>query len=173
MIRNTYAANAGVDADMERNRLLRLSGNFVDCGADGRINHRKDVAGNRVGEVLFVEWAKKKDGLANPGVAESEGFMELNDGEAENLGLRFEKLRDVGDAHSVAVVFDDGEDGPAGNAAGDFGHVVAKIFAMDFDPGVEGGVRCGRSNRRLSGSECRHGVQNSRQSETGFEKGSA
>ena len=76
--------------------------------------------------------------------------MKLDDGEPEDFGLRFEKLSNVGQAHSVAIVFDDGEDGASRNATGDFGHVVAEVFAMDFDPRIEGGVlgSCGFRQRR-------------------------
>ena len=150
MIRHADAADAGVNTDMEGNGPLRFGGNFVESRTEGGVNHGKDVADHGVGEVLLVEGAEKKDGFANAGVAEGEGFVEFYDGEAEYFGLRFEKLRDVYHTHAVAVVFDDGENRASGNAEGDFGNIVAEVFVMDFDPGVEGGIqrRSGLRQRR-------------------------
>ena len=118
-------------------------------------------------KILFVEWTEKEDGLANTGVAEGEGFVELDNGETEDFGLRFEKLSNNGHAHAVAIVFDDGEDGASGNAAGDFGNVVAKIFAMDFDPGIEGRVLRSRRFWERRGRKLGSGMQDRGKSETG------
>ena len=69
MIRHTDAADAGVDADMERNGLLRLSGDFVERGTKGRVDHWQNIACDGVREILLVEWAEKQDGLANARIA--------------------------------------------------------------------------------------------------------
>jgi hypothetical protein len=89
---------------------------------------------------LFIERTEEEDGLANAGVAEGDSFVELDDSEAQDFGLRFDELGDVCDAHAVAIVLDDGEDRARSSAAGNFLDVVAEIFAMNFDPGIEGGI---------------------------------
>jgi len=132
------AADAGVDADVEWNGFLGFGGDLIERWAQRRVDHGHDGAGNSVFEVLFVERAKEEDGLANAGIAKRDGFVELYDGEAEDFRLRFEELGDVCDAHAVAVVFDDGEDGTRSGAAGNFLDVVAQIFTMNFHPGIEG-----------------------------------
>jgi hypothetical protein len=50
---------------------------------------------------------------------------------------------------------------------------VVKIFPVDFDPGIEGGVQggCGFGKGRVG--EIRRGMERDRQRETGFEKGAA
>ncbi len=149
VVRDADTADASVDADVDGNGLLGFGGDFVERGAKGRVKHGQDVAGHGVCEILFVEWAEKKNGLANARVAEGDGFVKLDDREAEDFGLRFEELGDVGDTHAVAVVFDDRENGARGNAAGNFGDVVAEVFAMDFDPWIEGGVFRSSGFRRL------------------------
>src|SRR5215472_15145148 len=82
------AADAGVDANMERDGLLRFGGDLVQGGANGRVNHGKNVASYGVGEVLLVKRAEKKDRFANASVAKREGFVKLDDREAEDFGLR-------------------------------------------------------------------------------------
>jgi hypothetical protein len=90
--------------------------------------------------------------------------MELYDSKAEDFGLRFEKLGDVCNAHAIAVVFDDGEDGASGRAAGNFLDVMAKIFAMNFDPGIEGGIiRSSYFSYWRSGSEGGSGIEKDRE----------
>ena len=173
MIRHADAADPRVHANMEPNGLLCFGGDFVERGTEGRVDHRKDVAHDSVGKVLLVEGAEKKDGLANAGVAEGEGFVKLDDGEAKDFRLRFKKLRDVGNAGAIAVVFDDGENGARGNAAGDFGDVVAKVFAMNFDPGIEGGVLRRDGYRRLRRSKLWSRMQDRGQNKASFEKTAA
>jgi len=140
MIRHADAADARVNANVERDGLLHFGSDFVRDGTETSVDHGEDVAGDGVREVLFIEGAEKQDGFAGASVAKRKGFVKFDDSEAEDFGLRFEKLSDVGDAHAVAVVLDDCQDGARGNATRDFSDVVAKVFAMDFDPGIEGGV---------------------------------
>jgi len=96
--------------------------------------------------------------------------VELDDGKAEDFWLRFEELSDVGDACAVSVVLDDGKNWAGGNATGYFGDIVAKIFAMDFDPGIERGIfqRSGRGG--LCSGDFGRGVKDGRQGKPGFEE---
>jgi len=93
---------------------------------------------------LLVEGTEQKDGLLYARIAKRVRFVKFDDGEAEDFTLGLEELSDVGDSGAIAIVFDDGEDGTRANAAGDFLNVMAEIFAMDFDPGIEGGILRGR-----------------------------
>jgi hypothetical protein len=65
------------------------------------------------------------------------GFVKLDDGETVNFALGLEELSDVDDTGAVAVVLDDGQDRAAADASGNFLNVVAEIFSVDFDPGIE------------------------------------
>jgi hypothetical protein len=89
---------------------------------------------------LFVEGTEEKDRLPNAGVAERDGFVEFNDGEAEDFWLGFEELGGICDSHAVSIVLDYREDWARGSAARNLFDVVAKIFAMDFYPGIERGI---------------------------------
>jgi hypothetical protein len=89
---------------------------------------------------LLVEGAEEKDRLPNAGVAERDGFVELYYSKAEDFGLPFEELGNVCNTHAVTVVLDYGKDRARGGAARNLLDVVAKIFAMDFHPGIEGGI---------------------------------
>jgi len=88
------------------------------------------------------------------------------------LGL--EEFGDVADSGAIAIVFDDGEDRAGANAEGDFLNVIAEVFAMDFDPGIEEGILRdgnaddgGRLEQGLPGTQC------SGDCETRFEEGAA
>jgi len=117
---------------------LQFSGDLVECRAERRVDHGHDVASDGLFEILFVERAEEEDRLADASISERDGLVELYDSEAEDFGLRFKELGDVYNTHAVAVVFDDSEDGARRDAARNFLDVVAKIFAMDFDPGIKG-----------------------------------
>src|SRR5438132_1455803 len=78
--------------------------------------------------------------LANAGVAQSDSFVQLHDGETEDFPLRLEDLGDIGHAHAVAVIFDDGKNGTRSHTAGDFLDVMAQVFAVNLHPRIEGGI---------------------------------
>src|SRR5436309_887933 len=99
-----------------------------------------DAAGDGVFEIAIVERAEKENRLANAGVAQSDSFVQLHDGETEDFPLRLEDLGDIGHAHAVAVIFDDGKDGTRSHTAGDFLDVMAQVFAVNLHPRIEGGI---------------------------------
>jgi len=134
------AADAGVDADVEGDGLLRFGGTLVQRGAQKGIDHGRDAAGDGVFEIAIVERAEKENRLANAGVAQSDSFVQLHDGETEDFPLRLEDLGDIGHAHAVAVIFDDGKDGTRSHTAGDFLDVMAQVFAVNLHPRIEGGI---------------------------------
>ncbi|HET7259821.1 MAG TPA: hypothetical protein VFI75_08875, partial [Candidatus Acidoferrum sp.] len=61
----------------------------------------------------------------------------------------------------------------AGDAAGDFGDIVAKVFPMDFDPGIEGRILGSGGFGKRGGANLGHGMENGRQGKTSFEKRAA
>src|SRR5207248_524544 len=155
-------------------------GFFFECGA-GFVE---------APELLFVEvgifgeghhGALDADGFAGGEIAHERGGLVIRHADTADAGVDADVERDglvacggdVDDAHAVAVVLDDGENRTRGNAAGDFGNVVTKIFAMDFDPGIERRVLRGSSRRRLRGGELRRGTEYRRQGKTGFEEQAA
>src|SRR5260370_13858990 len=173
MVRHTDAADAGVNTDVQRNGLLRFGRDFIQRGAHRRVNHGHDAASDGILEVLLVERAEEKDGLSNASIAQRDGFVELHDGEAEDFRLRFEELGDVGYSRAVAVVLDDCEDGTRGGSTANFLDIVAQVFAVNFYPGIEGGIfRSGRYRCIRGGGERRRSAEEDREGETGFDKGS-
>ncbi len=121
---------------MQRHGFLQARGDFVERRAERSVDHRRDVAGHSIGEILLVERAQQKDRLLYAGVTKRVGFVKLDDGETVNFGLGLEELSNVDDTSAVAVVLDDGENGPAVHAARDFLNVVTEIFSADFDPRI-------------------------------------
>src|SRR6266702_3026638 len=137
VVRDANAADAGIDADVQRDRLLRFRRNVVERWAERRVDHRYDAASNGIFKILFVERAEKQDGLADAGIAQGDSFVKFDDSEAEDFGLWLQESSDIGDAHSVSVVFDHRQDGPRSDAAGNFLNVVAEVFPVNFHPGIE------------------------------------
>ena len=131
------SADAGVNADMEGDAFLRFGRDLVEGRTKRRVDHGHDAAGGGICEILLVERAEEEEGLANAGVVQRDGFMEFDHSEAEDFRLRFEDLGDVCDAHAVAVVFDDREDGTRSGAAGHFLDIVSQIFTVNLNPGIE------------------------------------
>ena len=171
-IRHANAANAGVNADVERDGLLRFGGDLVQCEAQRRVDHGHDASCDGVFEIVLVERAEQEDGLANAGIAERHGFVELHDGKAEDFRLRLKELGNVGHAHAVAVIFDDREDGTRGGAAGNFLDIVAQVFAMNLHPRIERGIlRSARFIALRGGGERRRSAEQDGESETCFQEG--
>src|SRR6266568_483224 len=117
VVRDANAADAGIDADVQRDGLLRFRRNVVERWAERRVDHRYDAASNGIFKILFVERAEKQDALADAGIAQADGFVKFDDSEAEDFGLWLEEPSDIGDAHAVSVVFDHRQDGPRSDAA--------------------------------------------------------
>src|SRR6266702_3259340 len=109
--------DTGIDADVQRDGLLRFRRNVVERWAERRVDHRYDAASNGIFKILFVERAEKQDALADAGIAQADGFVKFDDSEAEDFGLWLEEPSDIGDAHAVSVVFDHRQDGPRSDAA--------------------------------------------------------
>src|SRR5690348_10587129 len=72
-------ADAGVNANVERDGLLRFGGDLVQRGAQRRVNHGHDATYDGVLEIAIVERAEKENWLANAGVARRDGFVKLHD----------------------------------------------------------------------------------------------
>ena len=140
LIGHADAADAGVNADVQRYRFLQFGGDLVQRGAQRRVDHGHDAACDGVFKIVLVERAEEEDGLANAGVAQRDGFVKLHDGETEDSRLRLEELGDDAHAHAVTVVFDDGENGTGSGAAGDFLDIVTQIFAVNLYPWIKGGI---------------------------------
>jgi hypothetical protein len=125
---------------VKRYGLLRFGGDFVQRGTCRRVDHGHDVPGDGIREILLVEGTHQEDGLANACVAERNGFVQLHDRKAKDFCLRLEELGDVRHTHAVAVVLDHREDRTRSGTAENFLNIVAKVFAMNFHPGIEGSV---------------------------------
>ena len=140
VVRHTDAADAGVNAEVDWDGHLRFAGDLVQRGAQRRVDHGHDAAGDGIFEVLFVKRAEQEDGLANATVAQGDSFVEFHHGESKDFRLRLQQLGDVGHPRAVAVVLDHREDGPRGGAPRDFLHIVAQVFTVDLHPWIEGGI---------------------------------
>ena len=107
---------------------------------DRHVHHGSDVARHRLGEVRFVEGPHEQDRLPDPGLADGQGLRQLHHREAGDRVQGLEQARHVGDSKPVAVVLDDGEDGPRRHPPGHLVHVVAQVRRGDLDPGIEGRI---------------------------------
>src|SRR5256885_3158505 len=144
LIGHADAADAGVNADVQWDGLLHFGGDLIQRGAKKGIAHGRDAAGDGVFEIAIVEWAENENRLANAGVAQRDSFVQLHDGEAEDFRLRLEDLGDIGHAHAVAVIFDDGKDGTRSHTAGGCLEGMAQVFAVNLHPRIGGGkIRSG------------------------------
>src|SRR5437879_12243758 len=69
LIGHADTANAGVNTDVEWDGLLRFGGNLIQCGAQRRVNHRHDAAGDGVFDIAIVERTAKENALEDAGAA--------------------------------------------------------------------------------------------------------
>ena len=140
-MRHADAADARVDADVDRDRPAPLRREALQDGADRRVDHRLDVPRHRLLEVGVSERPHAEDGLADAGLAQGRRLVQLHDREPGDGGLALDGARDGDDAQAVAVVLDDGQDRAPAHAAVDLGHVVAQVIGPDLDPRIEGRAR--------------------------------
>jgi len=119
---------------------LQFSSNVVERKSLLGVNHRRDAAGRGVSQIFFVERPEQQNRFADTGVAQRHGFVKLHHCEAEDFVSRLEEMCDVCDPCAVAVVLDHREDRASVDMTGNFLNIVAQIFAMDFHPGIEGGI---------------------------------
>ena len=132
--------------------------------SDRRVDHGRDVAGHRLFERGLVEGPHQQDRLLDPGLANGQGFGQLDHGEAGDRRQRFEQAGDVRDSQPVAVVLDDGEDRPRRHSPRDLVHVVAQVRGRHLDPRIEGRIG---DRRRGDARPSGHGRGDSTCSEKG------
>ncbi len=137
-VRDANPSDPRVDADVDTERLLARGREAVENVSNRSVDHRGDIGGRRIFQVLRVEGTHEQDRLSNARVAKRGGLRELHDRERMNGFRGLEEPGHVRDSRAVAVVLDDGEDRPSADALLDLRHVVGEVLAMDFDPRVEG-----------------------------------
>src|SRR5438552_15952835 len=70
------AADAGVDADVEGDGLLRFGGTLVQRGAQKGIDHGRDAAGDGGFVIAIVDRAEKENRRAKAGGGQGDGFAQ-------------------------------------------------------------------------------------------------
>ncbi len=141
---NPHPADARVDAHVQWDGPASPLRDAVQHVSDRRVDHGHDVASHGLLEARFVEGAHEQDRLRDPGLADGQGLRQLHHREAGDRVQGLEQARHVRDAEPVAVVLDDGEDGPRRHPPRHLVHVVAQVRGGDLDPGIEGRIGDGR-----------------------------
>ena len=89
--RHADAADAGIDADVNRNRTAKPRRFAIERVADGRVDHRHDVSRYGRLQVAVVEWRHQQDWFLDPLIAQVERLLQFDDGKPVHGGRGLER----------------------------------------------------------------------------------
>src|SRR5262245_15617694 len=122
----------------------------MELSSNRRINHRHDIACDRITKISFVAASHQEDRFANARISQQHCFVQLDHCKPEYRLKRLQQSRDIYNTQAISIVLDDCQNRPRIDTPMNLSCVMTNVIRSNLNPGIIEGIQNG--NWRSDGS---------------------